>query len=61
MVEATCTHLSTRTAFPATWHCLTGRAIGEVLGLVCATALDWGNVASRSKLGIVERAAARKS
>jgi Domain of unknown function (DUF4396) len=35
-----------RTAFAATWHCLTGCAIGEVLGLVIATALDWGNVAS---------------
>jgi hypothetical protein len=35
-----------RTAFAATWHCLTGCAIGEVLGLVIATAFDWGNVAS---------------
>ena len=35
-----------RTAFAATWHCLTGCAIGEVLGLVVATALGWGNVAS---------------
>ena len=35
-----------RTAFAATWHCLTGCAIGEVLGLVIATALDWGNAAS---------------
>jgi hypothetical protein len=35
-----------RTAFGATWHCLTGCAIGEILGLVIATALDWGNVAS---------------
>jgi hypothetical protein len=35
-----------RAAFGATWHCLTGCAIGEVLGLVIATALDWGNVAS---------------
>jgi Zn-dependent protease len=35
-----------RTAFAATWHCLTGCAIGEVLGLVIATALDWDNVAS---------------
>jgi hypothetical protein len=35
-----------RTAFGATWHCLTGCAIGEVLGLVIATALDWGNVSS---------------
>jgi hypothetical protein len=35
-----------RTAFAATWHCLTGCAIGEVLGLVIATALDWGNISS---------------
>ena len=35
-----------RTAFSATLHCLTGCAIGEILGLVIATALDWGNVAS---------------
>jgi hypothetical protein len=35
-----------RTAFAATWHCLTGCAIGEVLGLVIATALGWGDVAS---------------
>jgi hypothetical protein len=35
-----------RTAFAATWHCLTGCAIGEVLGLVIATAFDWDNVAS---------------
>src|SRR3954466_2110068 len=35
-----------RSAFAATWHCLTGCAIGEVLGLVIATALGWGNAAS---------------
>ncbi|MGW1998167.1 DUF4396 domain-containing protein [Embleya sp. NPDC001921] len=37
---------------PATWkmsalataHCLTGCAIGEVLGLAIGTALDWGNL-----------------
>ncbi|WP_326591330.1 DUF4396 domain-containing protein [Streptomyces sp. NBC_01294] len=28
----------------ATLHCLTGCAIGEVLGMVIGTALDWGNV-----------------
>ena len=28
-----------RTAFRATTHCLTGCAIGEILGLVIATAL----------------------
>jgi Domain of unknown function (DUF4396) len=36
----------TRTAVSATLHCLTGCAIGEVLGLVIATALDWSNAAS---------------
>ena len=35
-----------RVALAATWHCLTGCAIGKVLGLVIATALDWSNVAS---------------
>ena len=35
-----------RSAFAATWHCLTGCAIGEILGLVIATALGWGNAAS---------------
>ena len=32
-----------RLAFSATWHCLTGCAIGEVLGLAIGTALGWGN------------------
>jgi hypothetical protein len=35
-----------RSAFAATWHCLTGCAIGEVLGLIIATALGWSNAAS---------------
>jgi hypothetical protein len=35
-----------RTAFSATLHCLTGCAIGEVLGLVIGTALGWGNFAT---------------
>ena len=35
-----------RTAISATLHCLTGCAIGEVLGLVIATALGWGNAPS---------------
>jgi hypothetical protein len=35
-----------RLAFSATLHCLTGCAIGEILGLVIATALGWGNAAS---------------
>ncbi len=29
-------------AWSATLHCLTGCAIGEVLGMVIGTALDWG-------------------
>jgi hypothetical protein len=32
-----------RVAFSATVHCLTGCAIGEVLGMIIGTALDWGN------------------
>jgi hypothetical protein len=35
-----------RLAFSATAHCLTGCAIGEVLGLVIGTILGWGNVAT---------------
>ena len=35
-----------RTAFSATLHCLTGCAIGEVLGMVIGTAFGWGNVAT---------------
>ncbi|MEU6378075.1 DUF4396 domain-containing protein [Streptomyces sp. NPDC046909] len=31
-------------AVQATLHCLTGCAIGEVLGMVIGTALGWGNV-----------------
>jgi hypothetical protein len=36
----------TRSAIQATLHCLGGCEIGEVLGLVLATALGWGNAAS---------------
>jgi hypothetical protein len=36
----------TRSAIAATTHCLTGCAIGEVLGLVIASAAGWGNAAS---------------
>ena len=32
-----------RVAFSATAHCLTGCAIGEVLGMIIGTALGWGN------------------
>lgn len=35
-----------RVAFSATGHCLTGCAIGEVLGMVIGTALGWGNFAT---------------
>jgi predicted regulator of Ras-like GTPase activity (Roadblock/LC7/MglB family) len=35
-----------RLAFQATVHCLTGCAIGEVLGLVVATALGWHDLPS---------------
>jgi hypothetical protein len=35
-----------RSAVQATPHCLTGCAIGEVLGMVLATAFGWGNAAS---------------
>ena len=33
-----------RIAFSATLHCLTGCAIGEVLGMVIGTYLGWGNL-----------------
>src|SRR5688572_2153706 len=35
-----------RTAWSATLHCLTGCAIGEVLGMVVGTALGWSNLAT---------------
>ena len=35
-----------RLAFLATVHCLTGCAIGEVLGMIIGTALGWGNLAT---------------
>ena len=35
-----------RSAAQATVHCLTGCAIGEVLGMVVASALGWGNALS---------------
>jgi hypothetical protein len=35
-----------RTAFSATVHCLTGCAIGEILGMVIGTGLGWGNLAT---------------
>jgi hypothetical protein len=36
----------TRSAIQATLHCLTGCAIGEVLGMVLATAFGWSNALS---------------
>ena len=36
----------TRQAISATLHCLTGCAIGEVLGMVIATALGWSDLPS---------------
>jgi hypothetical protein len=36
----------TRSAISATLHCLTGCAIGEILGMIIATALGWSNAAS---------------
>ena len=36
----------TRAAMSATAHCLTGCAIGEVLGLVIGTAFGWGDTAT---------------
>ncbi|HUR09010.1 MAG TPA: DUF4396 domain-containing protein, partial [Nonomuraea sp.] len=38
--------VSWSTAASATLHCLTGCAIGEILGLVIATALGWSTVPS---------------
>jgi putative flippase GtrA len=35
-----------RAAFSATVHCLTGCAIGEVLGMVISTLAGWGNLPS---------------
>jgi hypothetical protein len=36
----------TRSAVQATLHCLTGCAIGEILGMIIASAAGWGNTAS---------------
>src|SRR3954470_8310688 len=45
-MDATASKSLNRTAFQATVHCLTGCAIGEVLGLVIATALGWHDLPS---------------
>ena len=39
-------HSLNGTAFLATVHCLTGCAIGEVLGMIVGTGLGWGNAAT---------------
>jgi Domain of unknown function (DUF4396) len=39
-------HSLTRQAIDATRHCLTGCAIGEILGVVIGSALGWHNLAS---------------
>ena len=41
--DATAARELTRTAVSATLHCLTGCAIGEVLGMVLATWWGWGD------------------
>jgi hypothetical protein len=46
MFMATWNSSLNRTAFSATLHCLTGCAIGEVLGVVVGTALGWNTVAT---------------
>jgi hypothetical protein len=35
-----------RLAISATTHCLTGCALGELVGMTTATALGWGNIAA---------------
>ena len=45
MMQAQDTSLN-RTALSATVHCLTGCAIGEILGMVIGTGLGWGNLAT---------------
>ena len=44
--ESAGTMSSWRMAVTATLHCLTGCAIGEILGMVLATWWGWGNLAS---------------
>jgi hypothetical protein len=46
VAQATTGQTLTRLAVAATLHCLTGCAIGEVLGMVLATRWGWGNGAS---------------
>src|ERR687896_102821 len=44
MFMATWNSSLNRTAFSATLHCLSGCAIGEVLGIMIGTALGWSDV-----------------
>src|SRR5215203_1776208 len=46
LVHPTGTTSLNRVAFSATAHCLTGCAIGEVLGMIIGTALGWGDFAT---------------
>jgi len=46
MSMSTASRELTRSAISATLHCLTGCAIGEVLGMVITTALGWHNAAN---------------
>ena len=43
-----CMNSSWKMAITATLHCLTGCAIGEVLGMVLATWWGWGNLRAAS-------------
>jgi Domain of unknown function (DUF4396) len=45
-MSAHATQSLNRLAFSATVHCLTGCAIGEVLGIVIGTALGWSDLAT---------------
>ncbi|MFD9025549.1 DUF4396 domain-containing protein [Streptomyces parvulus] len=42
-MDHTAHHATWGTAARATLHCLTGCAVGEILGMVIGTALAWGN------------------
>ena len=46
MVQELARSALTRQAVSATAHCLTGCAIGEVLGMVIGSALGWSNIAT---------------
>ncbi|MCM0676721.1 DUF4396 domain-containing protein [Micromonospora phytophila] len=46
MTEANANANLTRLAITATLHCLTGCAIGEVLGMVIGTALGWSDLST---------------